>query len=262
MSESNEVVNTGVDLPAPDANPGDSSTPIETVDQTTAAPEEKKPKGVQKRLDELTRQRYEAERDRDYWRDLAMRTVEPPKAPEPEVPQGKPQASNFGTYEEYTEALAEWKVREMISAQQEQNARQAEAQRAQAVEQSFQQRLSAFSAEVDDFHEVALNPSLPVTKDMAAIIKESDMGPALLYHLGKNPNLAREIADLSPTAMARRLGRLEEQLLAPKPKTMTDAPEPIKPVSGGTANSMSDPMKLSPEAWRQWRNEQIYNRKR
>ncbi len=75
---------------------------------------------------------------------------------------------------------------------------------------------------------------LPTTLGQA--ILDSDKPEALLHHLGKNPDLAAELADLSPTQLARRLVRIEDQMSA-KPKTSA-APKPLKPVKPSASNDM------------------------
>src|SRR5688572_5145712 len=56
---------------------------------------------VQRRIDELTRLRREAERDRDYWREHATRqTPAQPAAVEPEAPKAAPKLADFAYDEE------------------------------------------------------------------------------------------------------------------------------------------------------------------
>lgn len=64
-------------------------------------------------------------------------------------------------------------------------------------------------------------------------IRDSDSGPALAYHLAKNPGLVAELNALSPRDAAREIGRLEAKVSLPQPKKQTQAPKPIVAPAGG-----------------------------
>ena len=66
----------------------------------------------------------------------------------------------------------------------------------------------------------------------------------MLYHLGQNRALAAQIAKLPLAEAARAIGRIEASLQAPKPRTETQAPNPIAPVRG-SVGATRDPAKMS-----------------
>jgi len=232
MSEVTDGIDPGAAEPVTDEVIEESSPPAET------AAEAPKAKGVQKRLDELTRLRYDAERDRDHWREMAMQRQ--PEPPAPEIPKGKPTVDQFASYEEFTEAVADYKVTQILTQREEETQRQRAQYEAMTQREAFDARTRAFEAEAPDFRAVAYNPSLPVSDAMAQAIQSSDMGPALLYHLGKSPELAAQIAAMSPYQAAMRLGRLEAQLSAPQAKRNSGAPPPIDPLGGGHEGVSAD----------------------
>lgn len=241
---------------AQDAIPEDSSPPAEPA-------AEPKPKGVQKRLDELTHLRREAERDRDYWRDLALANAkrEQPKEPTPAPVQTdkEPDISEFADYSDYVKAQARYEARQEFRATMEAEKQRAEqARRDQEIaarRQAFEARAAAFTQEAPDWYRVV--SSMPLLSDATLeAAQESEMGPALLYHLGKNPQLAQEFFNLSPRQAALRLGRLELELTQPKPRTISGAPEPIEPI-GGIDSKGYDPNKGTAEEFRQWRLQQL-----
>lgn len=256
-----EVIDSGE--VAEDVNEEATSTSEDTAEDA-AEPQKPKAKGVQKRLDELTRLRYDAERDRDHWREVALRNQPQPKAPEPtpQPTQGKPSLDQFESYEAYTEALTDWKVGEALRAQERQMQERTVQTEAQRRQEEFQSRVSAFSAEVEDFHQVAMNPSLPVSDAMAEAIQSSDIGPQLLYHLGQNPQEAARIAGLPPYLAAMELGRLSARLTAPQPRRNPSAPAPVKPLGGGEGLANTDPLKLSPDDWARQRNAELAARRK
>lgn len=91
---------------------------------------------------------------------------------------------------------------------------------------------------------------------MQAIL-ETDEPHKVLHYLGTNPDVAEEIADMSPLRAARRLGQIERDLatkpLEPKP---SNAPKPLQPVKSAAASGEPDPSKDA-AGWMKWRNEQL-----
>lgn len=74
-------------------------------------------------------------------------------------------------------------------------------------------------------------------------VLDADDPAALLHHLGKNPDLAAELQNLSPAKLGRRILQIEGQMQAkPAPKPVSGAPAPVKPIgasNGGAANPAS-----------------------
>ena len=61
-------------------------------------------------------------------------------------------------------------------------------------------------------------------------VLEGDMPEKVLHYLGTNPEVAEELAGLSPTQVARRLDRIEQKLSEPAPQKVSTAPKAITPV--------------------------------
>ena len=202
------------------------------------ADEEAKPKGkggFQKRIDKLTQQ------VRTLQEQLASKeTVKPAEETKPAVTtQGKPRLEDFSTYEDYTEALTEWKMDLKLAKLQEDQAKQRQQKEAESKTLTWNQRVESARSKYEDFDEVALDPDIPVSAAMAEVIQDSEAGPDLAYFLGQNPVEAARIATLSPIAAARELGKIEAKLTpAPdtKPKpAATPKPKPVTPLAGKTA---------------------------
>lgn len=228
-------------------------TPATSDDSATpAAPDANN--GVQRRIDELTRHWRTTERDRDYWRELALKGQQPPQQP-PAQPS-RPKADDFESYDEYIEALTDYKVGERAKQWQEQQRAQ-QGQQAQAQrQQAFQAKAHEFTQQHPDFWEVAGNPAVPISQTVVDVAIESDIGPQVLYHLGKNPQEAARLAQLSPTAVAREIGRLEARLQLP-PKKTSQAPEPIQPIGGGGEQATKDPSKMTMDEFVAWRRQSL-----
>jgi len=231
---------------------------VENAEATTATPEteaQAKPEGEAKneetgqdapakpkkkhwaheRIDKLTAQRHEAERERDMWKSKAQA-----KLPD-----------NFDELE-YEDQLAV-----KVSHRNSQDMAEAATTRAEEyANQVYSSRVAIARDAYPDFDQVTGNPALTISTEMAAVIKDSDLGPEIAYHLGKNPNEAAMIYSLSPVAQAKELGRLEERLSAPRPQPKL-APAPVNPVGGQATGGRADPTKMSMSeyaAWRQAKN--------
>jgi len=59
-----------------------------------------------------------------------------------------------------------------------------------------------------------------------------DAGHKVLHHLGQNPEVAERLLSLPPLRMALELARLETTVGQAKPKPVSNAPAPINPIGG------------------------------
>lgn len=242
----------------------ESESSTENVEDDGDQP--KKLGGVAKRIDELTRLRREAERraerleeqNAELLRKVLRDTDQTPQQAAQPQQEAEPQLDQFETYEQYTKAVARWEIKQELLAERRQAEEREQQKKQQAKQAEFQSRLAAAAAEMPDYKEVALNPRLPVSDTMADLIREMDDGPKVLYALGQNPNEAARIASLPPTLAAVELGKFAVKASLPQPKTVTNAPPPVNPLSGGTGSKTADPDKMTADEWMKWRNQQLY----
>jgi len=259
---------------------GDSESPEEDLEQEPEAKEDEAPNppkrkgGYQKRIDKLTREKHElAARVSELEARLAGNAPAGEKASGTDTaaakpdssPEGKPKPEDFETYEEFSEALTEWKLeqreRQKLEAERQ---REAERRRQEALA-AWQNRQEEARRAHPDYDEVLSDADdVPLPGAMQAAILESERGPEIAYFLAKNRSEAKRIAGLaSPIAIAREIGRIEASLAsAPKPKpNLTRAPKPITPVKPGTgapAKSIYDPSLAGDyNAWERARNAQL-----
>jgi hypothetical protein len=255
------------DEPAADESADDEvKEPTDTSadgDDTAAQQPQRKKRTARDRIDELTANWRNTERDRDEWRRLAQQVMEDKgkiETPKPsETP--KPAEDQFSDYSAYVEALADWKADQKIQTHlsEVETRRQVEAQQRTQDEavRGFRQRAAEFAKEHPDYHAVAESPNVPINQAMFDAILESDRGPQIAYHLGQHPEEAARISSLSAPGAARELGKLEAQLSIPsKPKT-SQAPDPVVPVGGGSERNTKDPDKMTTAEWMAWRNQQV-----
>ena len=234
----------------------DAAASEQTDGGDAAAPPGEAPKrpnrGVQKRIDELVRQRESAARERDYWRETALRQGKPPRPDSGAVPH----ASN--TQDSYPITAGDPPTDMGLTSGRETVAQPppiAEPDRLRAAEalQAFESRMRDACGRHDDFDEIALDRNLPVNEAMMQVIVTSTAGPDILYHLGMNPREAQRISRLDPLAAAHELGRVEGMLSMPPPRKITGAPPPVRPVSGSEV-PVKDPRNMTYEEYRRWRD--------
>ena len=158
------------------------------------------------------------------------------------VPQetAAPAQADFGTFEEYLEAKAEWIAERKVESklterEQKQEQRKLEDER-ETVTKSWQQKVDVATSKYADYGDALESVdhiNIPVPLQHA--IMESDLGADLAYHLAKNPAELERIVALKPHAALMALGKLEDKLSQPVPeqkKPVSKAPAPIKPLGG------------------------------
>jgi hypothetical protein len=196
---------------------------------------------LEKRFSELTRQREDAKREAQAEREaryaLERRLAEleakvsPKQQEAPRDEDVRPTPDKFTDAYKYAEALADWSARNAIK---EDRARQAHSQ----LINGFVEKQAAFKAEVDDYEDALKSSQANLANEVRDAIYESDVGPQLLYHLAKHPEIT-DAWDKKPLAtVLREFGRLEAQLSADKSKPIAEkpaaklskAPAPISPL--------------------------------
>jgi hypothetical protein len=232
----------------------DSPEETETEDSAASdgadAPAHPKNKGVGKRINELTREKHDAIREAQYWKEQALKAT--PAAPAPEAPtQAASQETGEPKPEDYDFDITAFNRAHYKWLRDEERKQEQVTQR----QQSFTEKESAFRSEHPDYDDVAKSADVPITRDMAVAILDTENPPAIAYYLGKNPDEAAAIASMTPIAAARAIGRIEAKLEAPPapvtprepPRKTTNAPPPPKTVSGAGKPEVSvDDPNISP----------------
>lgn len=232
-----------------------AETPLEGQEAETQAPEaEAEPEGEAKEKSKAAERR---ERERALKarliaeRDAAMAEAERERARADRLKQAAaadtpPTEAEFADPIEYAAVKAAWYAqqkmfgRELAEAEAAERAAQ---ERALAIDAAEEREAAAtFKARADearkryaDFDAVIGDTTLPIPKEVALALATMENGPDVAYHLGKNRELAAELAHLSrrnPAAVGVRLALLGQSLNIPQPRKETAAPPPISPVRG------------------------------
>lgn len=262
-AENEEAENEAVAAPAaeaeeeaPEGDEGDDEPGDDQADDDEEGG--KKPsKGVQKRIGEITAKRRAAERERDYWKQKALEEAEKVKNPPADTATQRPKLEDYETDEDYLDALTDWKL-EQREASRKQTAQRQQGNEAKAKNlRSFEIKAAAFREATPDFDAVVTNPDLDVSPALAEAIMETDAGPALAYHIAKDPDKASELSAMSPMKAAIELGRIEASLNAAPAKKLTAAPDPIKGKAGKGKAKPKSPSSMTTEEWMAWRQKQV-----
>jgi hypothetical protein len=240
----------------------------------TAPPEPKESHSkLQRKIDRMRREIEELK---------AAKVASPVEHQDPEAveygPSPKPTPDQFASYEEFIEALTDWKAeqRELMRVQQE-----AQYQQQEHLRQTFDaynQSAAAFKREHDDFDEV-LSADVPIHIGVQMAITEMENGPAVAYFLGTHRDVAAKLMEMSEARAMAEVGRISATLgvdeeerpssgpdeeeepvhrASPPPrKAISSAPAPIKPLGGGNTKSSVPMDQLDYAEYRRIRDQQV-----
>lgn len=233
--------------------------------------------GEKERIAELTGSWRETQRDRDYWRDQALKNQgkgEPAATPgtsSTETGEGEDDDEDIKTladfkYDEkkYGKYLRELGRKDAERAadkvRAELKGEKTAAERAEALT-TFQERAETW-AKAQKLDKIELMFASPadggpsVSGHMAEAIMSSDHGPEVLNYLTRNPAESRRIHKLSPIQQAREIGRLEAKFAAsPEAPKVSGAPPPHETVKGASDTAIKkDPAQMTDAEW--WADKQ------
>lgn len=170
---------------------------------------------AKERIDQLTRARRDAERDAEYWKNVATGKIVPPAKEETAAAAKSnepPVRENFESEEAYLDALTDHKV-EVKLAEREQQAQQTKTQQTKA--ESWNSKLAAARTEIADFDAVMNAATLPVQPHVAELITEHQQGAKVIHHFALNPAELEKINAMSPAGAAFAIAELAFQFKAP-----------------------------------------------
>jgi len=209
------------------------SNPSEPVAEETAGTDEAQtddkghepPAWFQKRIDQLTREKYEARRQLEEAQKLIADHLKGDEGDRSSAPQDIDQLVN--------QRLSEVRFNDACNR----------------VYQEGKKEFQDFDASLAAFQQLGGLPQ----EFLHAVVDQPD-SHKLLYTLSKDLNEAYRILSLPAFQQGRELERLSAKAAKPS-KPVSSAPAPISPVDG-PARSDVDPSKLSMDEWVKWRANQ------
>lgn len=244
-------------------------------ESTSEDDQPKKARGVQKRLDELTKQREEEkaraialeERLAQALGALENLTGKPPQEPvQADKGEGAPVRPNLYDFEtpeafqtammDYADANARWQAEQAVKSFAAEQQKKAELDRIEKgqreVHQAYMERVTKAKEKYADFSEVAESPDVIVSTPVAHVLASEEWGPDVQYYLGKHPAEAKRIMQLSIPSQLAELGRMAERVSTPAQREaspISSAPKPIRPLAAKGDTSNKDPESMSMEEY-------------
>lgn len=194
--------------------------------------------GARERIEELVADKNALRKYIEYRE--ALWNQPPPKAetPAPVTPtlEAAPtlESCQYDT-DKWTQAMNAWTQKQIQDGIKQALSTEKQTATVETQKQQFEARMEAFTKATPDAKTVLGNPALPqLSKEAAALLVASDIGPQVLYYLGKNPDKAARIARQTPIQQAEAIGRISAEIkVQPKPqKQLSNAPPPPTPNKG------------------------------
>jgi len=202
----------------------------------TAEEEEKarrKHEKVQRRINQLTREKKEAQEEASKLRTQLAEQSKPVQ----------PKPDDYDDEHAYIDAQVEYR----LSLEKQETPK-----RQEQAGPNFKSIVDSGKEKYKDFEAVAMSDQ-NLTQQVAETVAMADNADDIFYHLGKNPVELERISLLSPREMAREVGRLEITVTKPPSRT-TSTPPPAKPVESAPSADV-DMSKLSTDEWMRRRNQ-------
>lgn len=215
----------------------------ETQSEDNAQAETQKPVGRrEKRISQLTFEKYELERQKNAEIEDLQRKLQAQAVQAPVVQTDKPTLASFDYDEEkFSEALTDWKVEQKFKALTEGQAKQQQQQAEQQAVTAWNEKRSGYAAANPGYLELSNQRGAAVTSNaVASFITASENGPKLHHSLLENFDELQRIQSLPDVMIGAELAKLESKLTNVKPIQKSNAPKPVRPV-GSSASSASTP---------------------
>jgi hypothetical protein len=220
----------------------------EAVEEESATSEDEKPKkrGANARIRELVAKQHELEQE------LAQANERNGSAPDPEGYDG-------GEFDpRYIADLATQQMRAQQASEAAERKRILDEQIVQHRQNDFLSKVETAKQDIPDYEKVAFGDHIQpfITPIVAEAVQTADRSADVAYYLGKHVEEAAEIARMSPMQAAMAVARIENSL--PKPQKVSQAPEPISPITGSTSGGEKTPEEMTGDEFRAWRNKKLY----
>ena len=226
---------------------------VQQEEQDRAA---KRSRGVQKRMDELTRDKYAERQARESLEKqnaelLAMLKGNTTRTNQPA--DGRPTQDQFSDFQEFIRADAVWHARqesvreakalleENLKTQNDAQQRQAREYNERSIDSAYQQRQRDIAKSIPDYQKTMDDGAQDITvpDSVFHMIRRMPNGPLVAYHLVKNPSLTDQFYTSPPEMHGILLGQLSATLKGPA--KVSNAPSPGTPVKAKTGASSAPP---------------------
>ena len=216
---------------------------------------EKRSRGVQKRMDELTRDKYAERQARESLekQNAELLAMLKGNTSKPTQSDGRPTQDQFQDFQEFVRADAVWHARqesvrearalleENLKTQTQAQQRQAHEHNERTIHSAYVQRQREIAKNIPDFDETMSEGAQDITvpDPVFNMIRRMPNGPLIAYHLVKNPALTDQFYNSPPEMHGILLGQLSATLKGSA--KVSNAPPPGTPVKAKTGSSSEPP---------------------
>lgn len=164
-----------------------------------------------------------------------------------------PNPDEFDKYQDYVDALVDYKVSQREKTQRQQQSEESYRQYQHEKRQEFEQHAAEIVSQVPEFWDAVTDPSLPVTDAMAeAVMELGPLAPYTMLWLASNRQEAMKMSKLPPRAATIAIGKLAVQLERDLSDAGTDhstssapaapqfQPKPVPQIRGGSPGNLND----------------------
>lgn len=204
------------------------------VDETPRDDKGRFKRTAQDRIDELTRERRDAERNAEYWKARAM----PEAQPKPEV---APDPKDFPNVEDYINAKVKHDVKLAMADVKTQTAQE---NATNEVAKSWAAKMEAARTSIPDFEKTMEKADAPVAGHVAELLFDHDQGPQLVHHFALHPDVLEKINKMTPTKAAFAIGALAKEVVSVPSggskvveAKISNAPPPTKSIGQGRSTT-------------------------
>ena len=242
------------------------SSTTEAVDTTEGQEDQNKGNNVQKRINKLTREKYEAQNRAKELEDKYKSLEE--RLNNLDTPPAEPNYNDYETEESYKQAFRDYVLKTEQHSNRVNEAKAAENLRLEEQQKIAAQRVQDFSNRArneanryEGYWEAVQDPAFEVivntmNPDVVALIQESEKSTGLSYHLATNLEIADQLANMPIATAARELLKLENSLDLPQAKQVSNAPDPTEPLGSSGQNEVPLDRVESIDEWMARRNAQ------
>lgn len=248
---------------ASDAQPSEAEAEAEGAEELDASG---KPRGKDKRIDQLTRRWREAERERDALRAQLMQLqaqmsggAQPQPQPQQALGAQPPDPSKYPlgvVDEQYHRDFVSYQQRIAHEAAYQAMANMVHQAFVQQLSEAYEERAKELFGDLSELREaeervLGVLAQTQIGNAVGQAVSVSEVGPLVMKYLADHPDELRRLRKMTPALAARHIGRLEERLIAErKTAATTKAPPPPRTVRGGST-ATADPLAMTDEQFRE-----------
>lgn len=267
MSDEIQVIPEPVDAVEVESTHQGESEPESTEPEAKEPEEAKKPEAKDEKTEAEKRAERKEYNQRKAWERLVeekamlkakVELYEQQQKQQHQTPTAAPKRADYGSDEEYVQALTDYTVQNKLSSVKEELSR---TQSTQKVQESWSSKISKAAQTYPDYQEVlAEAQDVPINPEVADELMASELGGDITYYLAKHPDEVEQLNRMDSRSIARYIGRLEEKIERERSNSVkaktSKAPAPIKPVSGTSSPSMKSLEDMSMEEYVKYMDKQ------